>query len=81
MEEFTKQEKERISAYENRKIERETLGKYFYDLSKIVFTTLVVGGVFAVISEQNKLGYLALAAIGGIATYGLAFIGRNFLKQ
>ena len=81
MEEFTKQEKERISAYKNRKMERETLGKYFYDLSKIVFTTLVVGGVFAVISEQNKLGYLALAAIGGIATYGLDFIGRNFLKQ
>ena len=62
-------------------MERETLGKYFYDLSKIVFTTLVVGGVFAVISEQNKLGYLALAMVGGIATYGLAFIGRTFLKQ
>lgn len=31
MEEFTKQEKERISAYENRRMERETLGKYFYD--------------------------------------------------
>lgn len=73
MEEFTKQEKERISAYENRKMERETLGKYFYDLSKIVFTTLVVGGVFAVISEQNKLGYLALAAIGGIAYVWISF--------
>lgn len=32
---------------ENTGIGRETLGKFFYDLAKIVFTGLVVGGVIS----------------------------------
>lgn len=60
---------------------RETLGKYFYDLSKIVFTALVVGSVVTLVSEKQKLAYLVLAVVGAIACYIFAKIGNNILNR
>lgn len=66
---------------ENTGIGRETLGKYFYDLAKIVFTGLVVGGAFSLVTEQNVRGYIILMGIGIIITGGFMFLGYKVLKS
>ncbi len=66
---------------ENTGIGRETLGKFFYDLAKIVFTGLVVGGAFSLVTEQNVRGYIILMAIGAIISCGFVFVGYKILKS
>jgi len=63
------------------KIGRETLGKFFYDLAKIVFTGLVVGGVISAVDEQERLGYIVLISIGVIITGIFVFIGYEILNS
>lgn len=67
---------------EKERTSRETLGKFFYDLAKLVFTAmaLVVGGVSLIIDEpQIKQG--VLLATGMLLTYIFASIGYNILKR
>lgn len=66
---------------ENTGIGRETLGKFFYDLAKIVFTGLVVGGAFSLVTEQNVRGYIILMGIGAIISCGFVFVGYKILKS
>ena len=51
---FSNQQKAKEEAKENEKVSRETLGKYFYDLAKVSFTAMVVGGAVAWISDSNS---------------------------
>ena len=50
---------------EKERTSRETLGKFFYDLAKLVFTAMaLVGGVSLIIDEpQIKQGVLLLSLI------------------
>lgn len=66
---------------ENTGIGRETLGKFFYDLAKIVFTGLVIGGAFSLVTEQNVRGYIILMGIGAIISCGFVFVGYKILKS
>ena len=45
MKEKDKRRDVRGESRERAKCQRETLGKYFYDLSKLTFTALVLGGI------------------------------------
>ena len=65
---------------EKEKASRETLGKFFYDLAKLVFTAMaLVGGVSLIVDEpQIKQG--VLLATGMLLTYIFASIGYNILK-
>ena len=49
MKEKDKRRDVRGESRERAKCQRETLGKYFYDLSKLTFTALVLGGAADVI--------------------------------
>lgn len=66
---------------EKERTSRETLGKFFYDLAKLVFTAMaLVGGVSLIIDEpQIKQG--VLLATGMLLTYIFASIGYNILKD
>ena len=66
---------------EKERTSRETLGKFFYDLAKLVFTAMaLVGGVSLIIDEpQIKQG--VLLATGMLLTYIFASIGYNILKR
>ena len=66
---------------EKEKISRETLGKYFYDLSKLSFGAMVLGVVVPWFSERNNTEYLILFAIGILATTSLAFFGYKIIKK
>ena len=63
---------------EKERTSRETLGKFFYDLAKLVFTAMaLVGGVSLIIDEPQAV----LLATGMLLTYIFASIGYNILKR
>lgn len=66
---------------EKEKISRETLGKFFYDLAKLIFTTMVLVGTVSLIVEETKIQHWALLGCGVFATYIFAYIGYNILKR
>ena len=66
---------------ERAKCQRETLGKYFYDLSKLTFTALVLGGALTFFQ-----GYEFNATVIGMVVFGVAvslalvWFGNRILK-
>lgn len=81
MSNWSEQQEAKKEGKEKDKIRRETLGKFFFDLSKLVFTAMaLVGGVSLIIDEPHiKQG--ALLVIGMLLTYILASIGYKILKR
>ena len=77
MSNWESQQIEKSEQKERDKVSRETLGKFFYDLAKLVFTTMaLVGGVSLIIEEpQGK------QVIGLCFTTLLAYIGFLILKR
>lgn len=76
-----KQQEERKEANEKEKLSRETPGKFFFDLAKLVFTAMaLVGGVSLIINEE-QLQQGLLAIVGVSLTYTFALIGYKILKQ
>lgn len=63
------------------KTSRETLGKFFYDLEKLIFTTMVLVGAVSLIIEETKIQHWVLLSCGIFATYLFAYIGYNILKR
>ena len=68
-------------AKENEKPSHETLGKFFFDLAKIVFAALVIGSVASIMSDHDKTEYWILIAIGSFVTYVFALIGYKIIKS
>lgn len=66
---------------EKEKISRETLGKFFYDLAKLVFTAMaLVGGVSLIVNEP-QIKQMVLLGMGMCLTCLFAYIGYNILKR
>lgn len=74
-------QKSKDEAKEKEKLSRETLGKYFYDLSKLTFGALVLGGIISLITASLTWGYIILITFGCFASFILAYIGFNILKS
>ena len=63
------------------KLSQETLGKFFFDLAKLVFTAMaLVGGVSLIINEPQSKQIL-LAVTGILLTYIFAAIGYKILNR
>ncbi|OAV68261.1 hypothetical protein Barb6_01325 [Bacteroidales bacterium Barb6] len=63
------------------KYKREFYSKYFGDLSKIVFSVLVVGNIFSVfIGTEDHSMYLVLELFGISGTAFLLSLGHKFIK-
>lgn len=64
------------------KISRETMGKFFYDLAKASFTTMVIGAMMAFFAETFVVWKtVCLLTAGLILTVSLAYIGSFVLKH
>ena len=64
------------------KMGREQLGKFFYDLAKVCFTSMVIGSVVLMFtSDEFNMSLIPLNAIGIIATYYLAYTANNIIKR
>lgn len=77
---FAEQQKAKDEAKEREKLSRETLGKFFYDLAKLAFAAMVLGGSVALISGGSEVHQLLLLGCGLIVTSIFAYIGYNILK-
>lgn len=53
---FENQIKEKVEARERDKTRRENLAKYYFDLSKLTFTALVLGSITIIITG-NDINY------------------------
>lgn len=78
---FSNQQKAKEEAKENEKVSRETLGKYFYDLAKVSFTAMVIGGAVAWISDSNRSDSITLLLLGTITTIALTYTGYKIIKR
>ena len=54
------------------KKQRESTAKYLYDISKIIFATVVIGQL--VRKEEIQIDLLASGAIACVGTYFIAFL-------
>lgn len=63
------------------KVSRETLGKFFYDLAKLVFAGVVLVNASSVYLSENKAYVIFMMISGLILTFGLALLGYLILKR
>lgn len=66
---------------ERERVGRDTLGKYFYDLSKLTFTALCLGGGVSLIMDFSNTSYWLLISFGAFVSFGFAYIGYKILKK
>lgn len=66
---------------ENDKMSRENLGKFFYDLAKASFTTMVITNVVTMFISENYILAIVLFFVGIIATTVFARIGYKIIKK
>ncbi len=77
---WSEQQETRRERRERDRTSRETLGKFFYDLAKLVFAAMaLVGGVSLIIDEMQAKQALLLCT-GLFFTFILAYIGYKILN-
>ena len=79
MKEKDKRRDVRGESRERAKCQRETLGKYFYDLSKLTFTALVLGGALTFFQGFNAT-VIGMVVFGVAVSLALVWFGNRILK-
>ena len=64
---------------ELKKLRKETMAKYFYDLSKLVFVAMVLGGIISFL-QGTEGKWIITILMGCVLSVALAGIGNNILK-
>lgn len=78
---FVEQQKAKEEQNNRDRTSRENLGKFFYDLAKLVFASMVlVGGASLILNEFNS-NQAVLLTTGVVLTYILAYIGYYIFKK
>lgn len=77
---WEKQQKVKREGQEKDKIRREILAKYFFDLSKLMFTAIVLGEMLILQQDIKDSSSWLMIVFGGSFTYFLAWIGNKILK-
>lgn len=65
---------------ERDKLFRQSLGKFFIDLSKLVFAGVVVGGVVQLSNSSNLAFSVIMILFGLVASSFLAYVGFLILR-
>lgn len=58
---------------------RDKLAAFFFDLAKLVFAALAIGGITPLISGDGNVNWV-VAMVGVAVTCLLAFVGNRILK-
>ena len=77
---WEKKREEKQNIREREMVSKETLGKFFYDLSKLSFAALVIGSVASVVINKNNIDSWIIISIGTFVTYIFAYIGYKIIK-
>ena len=62
------------------RVSRETLGKFFYDLAKLVFAGVVVGGVVQLTQSRDYVLMAVMVVLGILVSCIFAFVGFKILR-
>ena len=81
MSNWSERQEDKREGKEKEKISRETLGKFFYDLAKLVFTAMALVGGVSLIVDEPQIKQMLLLGTGMCLTYLFAYIGYNILKR
>lgn len=65
---------------EREKVGREAFGKFFYDLAKLTFGGMVIGGMMSMKYNESASLTLTLIFLGLVSTVALAKFAKNVLK-
>ena len=77
-----KRQEMRRKRQEGMSIRREKLSGYFFNLSQLTYTALVLGALVLFFQSERITGMLVIMLVtGGIIATGLAWIGNNLLKK
>lgn len=78
---FSNQQEAKKDAKERDKTRKEKLAGYFFNLSQLTFTALVLGGM-VIFFQGNDFGFklMMMLILGCILASSLAMIGNNLLK-
>ena len=81
MSNFSEQQKAKTEVKEKNKVRKEKLAGYFFDLSKLTFAGLVIGGISPLFShDEYKIVAICVAIFGVVTTLLLAKIANEILK-
>lgn len=77
---FEESRKAKEEAKKRNDTRREKLAGYFFDMSKLVFTGMVIGGLTPLFSNTVKDISWSTMIFGIISTYIFAFFANRILK-
>lgn len=66
---------------EKEKNSQDQLGKFFFDLAKLVFAAMVLVAAVSLIIDETEAQHWMLLCCGLITTYSFAYMGYNILKR
>ena len=78
---YMKQTEAREERKEKDKTSRETLGKFFYDLAKLVFGAMTLVGAVSLITGEQSIDNIILLILGIVSTSILATIGYKVINS
>ena len=77
---WSEQQEAKKETKEKQKNCQDVLGKFFFDLAKLIFTAMVLVAAVSLIVDETKVQHWILLGSGLFATYFFAYIGYNILK-
>ena len=80
MSEFESNRKRTEKIEQRNNVRKEKLASFFYDLAKLIFATLGLGGLSPLLTNSDTIINLPIFILGLIATFSLAFFFFFLLK-
>ena len=81
MSEFESNRKRTEKIEQRNNVRKEKLASFFYDLAKLIFATLGLGGLISpLLTNSDTIINLPIFILGLIATFSLAFFANQILK-
>ena len=80
MSEFESNRKRTEKIEQRNNVRKEKLASFFYDLAKLIFATLGLGGLSPLLTNSDTIINLQIFILGLIATFSLAFFANPILR-
>lgn len=77
---WSQQQEYKKEVKERDKSRRENLGKFFYDLAKLIFAGVVIGGIIPLYSDPTNIIQWSMVATGFAFTILIATIANRIFK-
>lgn len=77
---WSEQQKAQEEKRERRRARREKLAGYFFDISKLIFAALVLGGLSPILTNGFDEKNIPMIIVGAAATYLSAYSANRILK-